>query len=52
MVETVYVSIDEELATEIGKRAGSMNLSPGKYIQLVLEECLEWGNSQDTLPEA
>ena len=41
MYQCIDVEINEELANEIEKRAAALQMSPSRYIKLVLLACLE-----------
>jgi len=41
MFQCIEVEMNDELADEIEKRAAALQMSPNRYIKLVLLDCLE-----------
>ena len=50
VTKTIGLSMNKEMADEIGKRASSMHLSASKYVRLILADWLDSG-SRLTLEE-
>ena len=51
MEQTIYISLQEEMIAEIEKRAVSLQLSADQYIQMVLEDVLEYGDTELVLQD-
>ena len=48
MFQCIEVEVNDELADEIEKRAAALQMSPSRYIKLVLLACLERTGSLGT----
>lgn len=48
MFQCIEVEVNDELADEIEKRAAALQMSPSRYIKLVLLACLERTESLGT----
>jgi hypothetical protein len=51
MEQTIYISLHEEMIAEIEERASSLKLSADQYIQVVLEDVLEYGDTELVLQD-